>query len=107
MDLKPEAHPRQPITTNGSIDGDDSLDADAAIESEGAISDLQSPSPPDAEKVSRILVACRQNDLDSLAGLATSPGGLVEDEIRRTACKFPFPASRELLHTRTCRICDS
>jgi len=37
-------------------------------------------------KVQRILEACRDRDLDTLRHLAASEGGLVEDEIRRTAC---------------------
>lgn len=38
------------------------------------------------EKISRISAACRDRDLDALAGLATSEGGLVQDELRRRAC---------------------
>jgi TBC1 domain family member 20 len=50
------------------------------------------------EKVERILLACREHDIDVLCDLATSCGGLVNDEIRRAACKLiqnhPFLPSR-------------
>jgi hypothetical protein len=37
-------------------------------------------------KVRSILEACRDHDYAALQELAVSPGGLIEDEIRRTAC---------------------
>ncbi|CAK3811301.1 TBC1 domain family member 20 [Lecanosticta acicola] len=37
------------------------------------------------KKVARILAACRDRDLEALSDLATSKGGLVEDEVRRAA----------------------
>ena len=40
----------------------------------------------DREKATEILQACRAHDLDTLISLATSKSGLVEDEVRRTAC---------------------
>lgn len=43
-------------------------------------------SPQDKEKIEKILAACRDRDLEALAHLATSQGGLIEDELRRTAC---------------------
>ena len=39
-----------------------------------------------ASKVTRIVQACRNDDLDALIALAASSNGLVEDELRRTAC---------------------
>ena len=39
-----------------------------------------------ASKVTQIVQACRNDDLDALIALATSSNGLVEDELRRTAC---------------------
>lgn len=75
MDLK---HEPQPINNNGSIYG---------LEAKDTISTFQSPSETDVEKVSWILSACQENDLGSLAALATSPGGLLEDQLRRSACK--------------------
>lgn len=38
------------------------------------------------EKTARISAACRDRDLEALADLATSEGGLVQDELRRRAC---------------------
>jgi hypothetical protein len=47
----------------------------------------EQPLPQDErDKTRRILEACRDRDLDVLRELAVSEGGLVEDEIRRTAC---------------------
>lgn len=43
-------------------------------------------SPQDKEKVTRVLAACQDRDRAALADLATSQGGLIEDELRRTAC---------------------
>ena len=39
-------------------------------------------------KTERILAACRSGDVTELAELATSRHGLVNDEIRRTACVY-------------------
>lgn len=43
----------------------------------------------DSEKTAAILEACKCKDLESLRKLATSEGGLLTDELRRKACKFP------------------
>lgn len=43
-------------------------------------------SETERNKVHQILEACRDYDYSSLAALATSEGGLVEDEVRRVAC---------------------
>lgn len=74
MDLNRDID-EQPITTNGSIDGLDSISSPPSL------------SASDAKKVNEILQAAAENDVDSLAALATSPGGLVEDQVRKTACK--------------------
>lgn len=42
-----------------------------------------------SHEVNRILAACREpQDLDLLIRLATSTGGLINDETRKVACKF-------------------
>lgn len=46
-------------------------------------------------KVTDVLQACRDLDLPQLRYLAASEGGLVEDEVRRTAC-MRSPAANEL-----------
>ena len=38
------------------------------------------------EKISEIRLACEFSDLDSIRKLALSPGGLVNDSLRRTTC---------------------
>jgi hypothetical protein len=62
---------------------------DSEIDKQPAESTPRSPQTLDtskADKVDRILLACHESDLDTLATLATSDGGLLNDEIRRTAC---------------------
>jgi len=44
----------------------------------------------ETDKVMQILQACRDRDLEALSALATSEHGLIEDEIRRTACESPL-----------------
>lgn len=43
-------------------------------------------SAAESEKVTQILQACRDNDIDELVTLATSRYGFVEDVVRRIAC---------------------
>ena len=41
-----------------------------------------------SDEINRILAACTQlHDLDLLIRLATSPGGLINDQVRKMACK--------------------
>lgn len=41
-----------------------------------------------SDEINRILAACKQpHDLDLLIRLATSPGGLINDQVRKIACK--------------------
>ncbi|KAK4964891.1 hypothetical protein LTR28_003577 [Elasticomyces elasticus] len=68
-----------------------------AVEASGAVANDVSHEPlaaswraeplsaAETSKVVQILEACRDHDLPALAALATSDGGLVEDEIRRIA----------------------
>ncbi len=44
-------------------------------------------SETESAKVMRILEACKERDLEALVALCTSSGGLVEDEVRRAACR--------------------
>ncbi|KAI5223120.1 hypothetical protein E4T46_04454 [Aureobasidium subglaciale] len=41
--------------------------------------------PAESSKVAQIIQACKSNDRDQLAALATTSGGLVEDHVRRVA----------------------
>ena len=41
-----------------------------------------------ADKRQRIFQACVDRDVDKLRKLAISDGGLIDDELRRTACMF-------------------
>jgi len=47
---------------------------------------VEAPSERNTAKVKQILDACAENDFDAVAALATSDGGLVEDNVRRIAC---------------------
>ena len=49
---------------------------------------LEALSQTEKDKVHRILQACRDRDLNELRELGTSEGGLIEDEVRRTACMY-------------------
>lgn len=51
----------------------------------------QALSSDDQAKVDRILLACRERDLEALRDLAASENGLIEDGVRRTACKQRYP----------------
>jgi hypothetical protein len=70
------------VTTNGYIDG-----FAAVVDEKESAAELEASPERNAAKVKRILDACGENDLDALAALATSLGGLVEDDVRRTACR--------------------
>lgn len=48
-------------------------------------------SEADEQKFDRILTACQDHNLELLAELASSEGGLIEDHSRRIACKHPWP----------------
>ena len=47
-------------------------------------------SQPEQAKVQKILAACRDEDHEALTELAASRGGLVDDNVRRTACTQPY-----------------
>lgn len=47
---------------------------------------LKPLSQAENDKVHRILRACDEHNLDDLRHLATSEGGLIEDEVRRATC---------------------
>lgn len=42
--------------------------------------------PAELSKVTKILRACENNDRPQLVALATTSGGLIEDNVRRIAC---------------------
>lgn len=46
----------------------------------------------DEAKIATIASACDSHDLTDLQDLALSPGGFVNDELRRKACKFYIAA---------------
>lgn len=48
-------------------------------------------------KAKRILEACRDCDYSELNKLAGSPGGFIEDELRRAACEWPSGATIAVL----------
>jgi hypothetical protein len=63
---------------------DEALSLPEADEKQHLVFDLPEPY---ADKVKLILEACHDRNLDALIELATSEGGLVNDEARQTACK--------------------
>lgn len=51
-------------------------------------------------KVTQVLQACSDNDREQLIALATTPGGFVEDHVRRIACKsFSSPLRGSVANT--------
>lgn len=75
-------------TQDGSPVEMEHQDVDAEMSSVPASGSSTPLSSKDQEKVTRILAACREHDLDALSELASSPGGFIEDEVRRTACRY-------------------
>lgn len=54
-----------------------------------ASSESQDEEPnPTLIKKEKIIEACKTRDFDTLVSQATSEGGLLEDELRKAACKF-------------------
>lgn len=57
----------------------------------GTVHDDGAPQIDRVDKKKRILDACQNLDITTLIQLATSSGGLLQDDIRRVACKHsPF-----------------
>lgn len=77
-----ECWPISSVNTNGSV-GNLAAITDEK-EPAARVEDLPERS---SAKVKQILDACGENDFDTIAALATSDGGLVEDNVRRIACK--------------------
>lgn len=50
----------------------------------------------ESNKRDRIFQACQDRDVDLLRQFASSEGGLVDDEVRRTACMFLSPEKRSV-----------
>lgn len=48
------------------------------------------------KKADEIKDACERHDVQKLIDLASSEGGLLTDELRRTACKFLLPLAKQL-----------
>lgn len=78
-------HHHQPA--RGVTEDDISSSAELERASATAVHVQQAPSD-EKDKIARILSACRDRDLEALCELACSEKGLVDDEVRRTACKF-------------------
>lgn len=64
---------------------------DSTIAAVNTSEDSQDKDPEErkrSDEVNRILAACEHpHDLDLLIRLATSPGGLINDQVRKIACK--------------------
>jgi len=93
MDDHLEQSPSPPTYANGDFP---KLDAEIDKHPPAELT-LQSPPTFDTgktDKVDRILRACHESDLNSLIALATSDGGLLNDDIRRTACMHLYIQTR-------------
>ena len=72
-----ECWPVSSVNTNGTV-----------VDEKERVAGIEAlPEKKSATKIKQILDACGENDIDAVAALATSVGGLVEDDVRRTACK--------------------
>lgn len=76
-----------PHRSRRSFDADQSHDASQSPCREPSAAREKDLLITSADKVTQILQSCRDNDLDALTALATSPGGFVDDGTRKTACK--------------------
>lgn len=79
-----QQHQHQPAR---GVTGDDTSSS-AELERASATAVHQQAPSDEKDKIARILSACRDRDLEALCELACSEKGLVDDEVRRTACKF-------------------
>jgi hypothetical protein len=73
-------------SSTASLEGMDSDNSNETDESTPSSRSQQIASAK-AEKAKAIRQACSSRDLEALALLATSEGGLMEDELRQVACK--------------------
>jgi hypothetical protein len=70
------------VNTNGSVVG-----LAAVVDEKEPTAAVEALPERNAAKVQQILDACGENDFDAVVALATSVGGLVEDDVRKIACK--------------------
>jgi heterodisulfide reductase subunit B len=71
----------------GSLGGGESDTSNESVESMPSLRSQQIASAK-AAKAEAIRHACSVRDLEALASLATSEGGLMEDELRKVACEL-------------------
>lgn len=57
---------------------------------------LQTESVPNSSKRDLIIQACDSHDIARLTQLASSSGGLLDDKLRETACKYVDETRRML-----------
>lgn len=62
------------------------IDAVSPMDRVSGEKDEEPPTQEAHTKVKLILAACENGQADSLVALASSAGGLVDDEVRRVAC---------------------
>lgn len=86
-------HHHQPAR---GVTGDDTSSSAELERASATAVHVQQASSDEKDKIARILSACRDRDLEALCELACSEKGLVDDEVRRTACKFLSRASSML-----------
>ena len=59
------------------------------------------PSSLNEQKKNDILEACKAHDIDALVRLATSSGGLLQDDVRQVACKISIDLHGSSILTNT------
>jgi hypothetical protein len=73
---------------NGPRENEAAEHADGSASSPSRPEDVKKD--PDVVKQARILEACRWKDIDGLRALAVSEAGLISDELRCQACRYPL-----------------
>jgi hypothetical protein len=78
-------HDSSPSESPGIVD-DEKLSVASSNDSQELLK-TQQMEKVRAEKAQAIRLACDTHDVEALVSYATSEGGLIEDELRRKACK--------------------
>jgi len=85
-----------PIQTNRKLGLDVVRDAHGDIPPLSASWRREPLSDKEKTKTQQILQACRDRDYVNLTKLASTPGGFIEDELRRAACKPALDAAIDM-----------
>ena len=83
----PGVEQRNESSTEGSVSLDNEKLSDSSSETSEKVLETQLKEKARLEKAEAIRQACRSRDTEAIISHAVSEGGLLEDELRREACK--------------------